>query len=104
MKDFLDLADVDGEFGGVLDRQVARPRQVDLQDPLDAPRARRDDADPGGRSPKTSPPHYLQIVQKAQEVLGQLKAGYSFEKTQAFYAHRLQGEHANLSFTRGVTI
>src|SRR5262245_16187438 len=46
MKDFLDHAEIGGKGRAFLHLEVPRPRQVDIDDPVDPPRPRRDDADP----------------------------------------------------------
>src|SRR5689334_24320909 len=45
MEDFLDLAEIGGEGRALLHLEVSRPWQVDIDDPVDSTRPRRDDAD-----------------------------------------------------------
>src|SRR5439155_23924303 len=47
MEDFLNIAEVIGEAPALLDLEVARPGQIDIEDAVDAAGARGDDADPG---------------------------------------------------------
>src|SRR5688572_18069512 len=49
MEYLLDLVHIVDEGRAAFHRVIARPRQIDIDDAVDAPRARGDDADPAGQ-------------------------------------------------------